>query len=71
MKVYRVELLIIDHDEIGDQEICDVLENESYPNHCMTPKVMSMAMREVEWTDDHPLNIEGAMNAEFNRLFSQ
>jgi hypothetical protein len=31
-KVYKVELLIIDHDGLGQDEITSVIENTRYPN---------------------------------------
>lgn len=69
MKVYKVELLIVDHDGIGMQEVCDVIENESYPNHCIAPRVMAIEARDVVFTDDHPLNSGSTSRAEFQRLF--
>ena len=69
INVYRVELLIVDDDKIGAEEIRDVIENVAYPNHCMAPSVMSIAKRTVEWSDDHPLNHRDTQQAEFERLF--
>lgn len=56
MTIYKIELLIVDHDRIGADEIKSVLENQRYPNHCIYPTVMGVHSREVEWSDDHPLN---------------
>ena len=42
MKVYKVELLIIDHDDIGPQAVKDELEVSVYSNHCIHPQVMDI-----------------------------
>lgn len=41
-KVYKVVLIIEDFDELGPDEIKDVIENEQFPNHCMYPQVESV-----------------------------
>lgn len=69
MKVYKIELLIVDHDDIGE-EIKSILENARYPNHCIGPKVMNMEEREIgEWEDNNPLNQKATCRQEYNRLF--
>jgi hypothetical protein len=69
VKVYRVELLIIDHDGVGD-EIETVIENVRYPNHCIYPHVMRIESRDIgEWSDEHPLNSRATMEDEYARLF--
>lgn len=56
MKVYKVELMIIDHDGVGD-EIKDIIENQKYPNHCISPEVIKILSADIgDWDDDHPLN---------------
>lgn len=69
VKVYKVELLIVDHDGIGSEEICTVLENTKYPNWCIYPEVMNMDRREIEWSDDHPINKSHTRDAAYQRLF--
>jgi hypothetical protein len=70
MKVYKVELLIIDFDEIGPEEIKDVMENVHYPNHCISPDVKSIIGKDIgEWDDDNPLNKHDTQDAEYCRLF--
>jgi hypothetical protein len=69
MKAYKVELLIIDFDEVGDQ-IPFFIENERYPNDCLQPSVMKVECREIgEWSDDHPLNQRISCKEEYQRLF--
>lgn len=70
MKIYKLTVQVIDFDEIGAEEIKDVLENANYPNDCINPKIISIDDREIEWTDDHPLNKKATALEEFNRLFS-
>lgn len=68
MKAFKVELLIIDQDDIGGEEIVSVLENVKYPNWCIFPRVKNIVGVDIgEWADDHPLNFKG--NAEYDRLF--
>ena len=70
MKVYKVELLIIDHDELGEDEIENMLENTNYPNHCINPSVMKIDSCDIgEWTDDHPLNNNVERGSCYYRLF--
>ena len=58
MKAYKIELLIQDHDEIGIDQIIDVIENARYPNRCISPEVIGVLESDIgEWHDDHPLNI--------------
>lgn len=69
MNAYRVELLILDFDEVGDQ-IKDLIEDQKYPNYCISPKVMEMEKVDIgPWSDDHPLNSRKLCNEEFKRLF--
>lgn len=70
-KVYKVELLIIDHENWGEREITNIIENTRYPAHAISPEVMAVEMREIEWgDDDHPLNFADTCEAEFKRLFT-
>jgi hypothetical protein len=69
-KVYRVELLIVDHDSIGIEGIKSAIENARYPNRCIAPAVMMHESQDVEWSDEHPLNNYSTMLAEYLRMFS-
>lgn len=68
--VYRVVLSIVDHDRIGPQSVIDELENANYANDCIYPNVRSIEAREVEWSDDHPLNRTYTSAAAFDALFA-
>ena len=71
MKAYKVVILIVDHDNVGDG-IKDAIENVRYPNHCMSPYVMSIKSADIgKWTDDNPLNGASSMAEEFERLFPE
>lgn len=71
MKVYKVELMIIDHDSLGINGIIHELENGSYPNDCIHLNIMNIRERDIgEWHDDHPLNNRYTSEKEYIRLFS-
>ncbi len=69
MKVYRVELMIFDFDDVGEKDIRTLIEQQRYPNRCISPKVMSIDSRPVEWQDNNPLNYETTMGDAFRELF--
>lgn len=72
MKVYKVEIMVIDHDGIGPEEIKDVFESQRYPNHCMNPHVMEVTAAEIgRWKDSHPLNYKSTQRQEYLRLFQK
>jgi NTP pyrophosphatase (non-canonical NTP hydrolase) len=68
VEVFKVVLMVVDHDGLGADQVGGVLEQTRYPNHCMGPVVMHTETREVYWSDDHPLNTI-YQTAEFERLF--
>lgn len=71
MKVHKVTLMIVDHGDVGQDEIQGALEGANYPNDCILPHVMRMEQVEIgEWSDDHPLNTCHVMDREFERLFA-
>lgn len=68
-KVYRLEVLIVDHDNLGSEGVIAELENARYPNRCLMPTVINLNEREVEWSDEHPLNQHATRDAAFDALF--
>lgn len=71
MKAYKFELLIVDHDRLGADQIKSVIENQRYPNYCISPYVMEIKERDIgEWEDSHPLNLFSKMKDEYDRLFN-
>jgi hypothetical protein len=72
MKVYKIEIMVINHDDLPLSEIEDVIENTRYPNRCIEPQVMNSDVREIgEWDDDGPLNDPKTVEAEYDRLFAK
>lgn len=70
MKVYKIEIPVIDFDDIGEYDIREVLENAHYPNRCISPQVKSVEGRDIgEWTDEHPLNNRTTTDAAYRELF--
>lgn len=59
-KVHRVTLIVVDHDDLGATQVAEVLEGANYSNDCVRPSVVAVETRETEWSDDHPLNQDGA-----------
>lgn len=70
MKAYKVELLIIDFDELGEEQLKNEILSANYANDCVSPVVMRMQEREIgEWDEAHPLNKRLTRAAEYERLF--
>ena len=70
MKAYKIEILIVDHDELGPEEIKQVIENTRYPNRCIMPQVQKIIQRDIgAWSDDHPLNNYGTMARAYQDIF--
>ena len=45
MKAHKITICIIDHDELGEEEIRDIIENMKYPNYCISPHVKKFETR--------------------------
>lgn len=71
MKAYKVEIFIIDHDELGEDGIKEVIESTNYPNYCISPEVKHIDGVDIgEWDDNHLLNKYDTCEEEYNRLFN-
>jgi hypothetical protein len=68
-KVHKITLLVVDHDDLGADEVVAVLEGARYPNHCIHPSVATIETREVKWDDAHPLNQTTSWRSSFAALF--
>jgi hypothetical protein len=66
MKVYKIELMVIDHENVGQEEIKNILENSKF----IYPNVIDIKSSDIEWLDEHPLNKRDTMKSEFDRIFS-
>lgn len=67
-RVYRITLIVVDHDECGPEGVASALENARYPNRCISPTVVKTESRVVDWHDGHPLNSFGC---DANKLFEE
>jgi hypothetical protein len=67
--VYKIEVLVIDFDGLGLKGVQEAIEDTHYPNRCISPKVKAVDIRQVEWSDEHPLNRRDTADAEYQRLF--
>lgn len=70
MKVHKVTLFIADFDDVG-AGIRDIIQDQRYPNHCISPKVVAIDTKEIEWADDHPLNSRQHFQRAFEELFGK
>lgn len=68
-RVLKLEVLIVNHDGLSDEEIKSVVENTKYPNWCISPEVLKLESREVDWSDDHPLNKRSTRQQAIDELF--
>ena len=68
-KVYKIVLCTVDHDNVGAKGMKQLIENVLLPNHIDAGTVVSIEERDIEWTDEHPLNSCRTHDAEFARLF--
>ena len=64
--VYKIELLVIDTELYGTEDVIYTIQNEKY----LSPEVMQIESVEVEWSDDHPLNNESTQEKAFYELFN-
>ncbi len=72
MKAYKIELLIIDHDEIGAEGIIIELENTKYSNRCINSEVKKVVEKDIgNWHDNHPFNFKDKSTEEYERLFNE
>lgn len=71
MKVHKLEIFIIDHDNLGIDEIVTVIDNTRFSNDCINPRVISSQTVDIgEWSDDNPLNRKATQKQEIEKLFS-
>ena len=66
MKAYSIEMLVLDNEDMGFNEVESLVKNTRY----LYPSIINMREAEVkEWSDDHPLNKEDTAVEEYHRLF--
>lgn len=75
MKAYKIELLVIDFDDLGIMLIKEELENTRYGNDCISPEIINFQGVDIgEWHDEHPLNqgnYRKGFTDEYERLFGK
>jgi len=72
MKAYKVELLIIDFDNLGENGVKEAIENASFSNRCISPDVKKITEKDIgPWDDSHPLNNRMKCDEEYKKLFGQ
>jgi hypothetical protein len=67
VKVYSVTLLVLDLDNLGADGAVRVIKAARCRG--LATSVMDVKEREVEWSDDHPLNRNDTADAAFVELF--
>ena len=66
MKAYKIEILVVDFEEHGEDVLIHDIENMKY----YSPNVMDIREADIgEWSDDHPLNKRDTCVEEYKRIF--
>ncbi len=66
MKVHKLEVMVLDFEDVGVDDISVMIRNLKYVTAC----VMSSKSVDIgEWDDGHPLNKHATQEAEYKRLF--
>ena len=69
MKVYKVELFVLDFDNVGKKGIKSELENSI---DYFSTTIINIQSKDIgEWSDDNPLNFKDKQVKEYNRLFGK
>jgi len=67
MKAYKIELLVLDFESVGQEDIVTLIEQIKY----IHASVMNIQEKDIgNWHDDHPLNKTNTQKEEYSRLFS-
>ena len=70
-KVFKIEVLVIDFDALGEDGVKDAIQNARFPNDCVSLDVKNIKCEEVEWSDDHPLNMSATSEKAYQDLFAK
>lgn len=70
IKVFKVTLCVVDLEEWGREEVLRAIEGGGDHSGCTLVSVHGVEEREVDWTDDHPLNYRDKGEA-FRALFGE
>lgn len=67
MKAYKLEVLVLDFEESGDDEVKGLIENNRY----LMVDVITLKSKQIDdWDDDHPLNNTETQKEAFERMFA-
>lgn len=69
MKVFKLEVLILDADINSIDEALDIIDETRYPNHTYVTAVTCRESDIGEWDDDNLLNCDDTQKQEMDRLF--
>ena len=69
IKAMKLEVLIIDFDGLGENEVKHALQGGRFANRCISPDVKSVESVDLDWDDDHPLNMRDTCDDEYLKLF--
>lgn len=67
MKAYKLEVLVLDFEETGDDEVKGLIENNKY----LIVDVITLKSKKIDdWDDDHPLNNTETQKEAFKKIFA-
>lgn len=67
MKAYKIEIVVIDFEGMGQDGVSYEIENGS---RYINPNILNIKEADIgEWNDDHPLNKNSTFQDEVKRLF--
>ena len=66
IKAYKIEILVLDFEDSGEESIKDTVENMRHLN----AEVMNIKSVDIEWSDEHPLNNCGTSARAYQDLFA-
>lgn len=70
MYAHKVELLVLDADNLGADEVQSVIENTNYPNRCISVSALKMhSIKVYDWSDEHPLNNRNSQHEAVKIMF--
>lgn len=71
MKVCKIEIMVLDYQNVGEQYIKEKIEQVVFTGRLFSMQVRNIESRDIgEWSDDNPLNFSDTCDAEFRRIFS-
>ena len=57
MKLKRVTFYFVDHDNVNNDEIPQLLQDYRFPNRCISPEQITVEETDIgEWSDEHRCN---------------